>query len=274
MISRRHPEALPGLILDRKYLLRPATPHVPVGKYLPQVSCANNPLETIEIRKGEPRVAYFPLFVELEEKPCLIVGGGTVALRKAEKLLSYGARLTAVAPTFAPGWEALSGPRPGAPSGCVAFLRRAFCPSDIDGQTLVIAATDDALVNAAVAAQCRAARIPVNAVDDPANCTFLFPALVRRGALSVGISTGGASPTAAATVRRRIESVLPEGGAWGAILDFLAAQRPRIKSCVPDEKVRAKIFAALFEACMARGGPLEEKEVQAILHPLIESELS
>lgn len=207
-------------------------------------------------------MAYFPLFIELEAKPCLIVGGGPVALRKAEKLLSYGARLTAVAPDFATGWEAL----PDALPGRVTLRRRAFCPADVDGQTLVIAATNDAAVNAAVAAQCRAAHIPVNAVDDPENCTFLFPALVRRGALSVGISTGGASPTAAASVRRRIEDALPEGGAWEQILDFLAAQRPRVKACVPDEKARAKIFAALFEACMARGGPPEEEEIAEILH--------
>lgn len=235
-------------------------------------------------------MAYFPLFIELEEKPCLIVGGGTVALRKAEKLLSYGARLTAVAPVFVPGWDALSGTLPSAlpgapadaPSGllsgalpgppsnarsdCVTLLQRTFCPADVDGKTLVIAATNDAAVNAAVAAQCRAARIPVNAVDDPENCTFLFPALVRRGALSVGISTGGASPTAAAYVRRRIGEALPGGGAWETILDFLAAQRPRVKACVPDEAARAKIFAALFEACMARGGPLEEEAIRAILH--------
>ena len=234
-------------------------------------------------------MAYFPLFIELEENPCLIVGGGTVALRKAEKLLSYGARLTAVAPAFVPGWDALSGPLPDAPPGLpadappgpppaalpgppsnalpgrVTLLRRAFCASDIDGQTLVIAATNDAAVNAAVAARCRAARIPVNAVDDPDNCTFLFPALVRRGALSVGISTGGASPTAAAYVRRCVESALPEADAWETILDFLAAQRPRVKACIPDEKARAKIFAALFEACMARGGPLEEQEIETIL---------
>lgn len=203
-------------------------------------------------------MAYFPLFIELEQKPCLIVGGGTVALRKAEKLLSYGALLTAAAPDFAPGWDALP--------GRVTLLRRAFCAADADGQTLVIAATNDAAVNAAVAAQCRAARIPVNAVDDPANCTFLFPALVRRGALSVGISTGGASPTAAACVRRRVEDALPEGGAWEQVLDFLAAQRPRVKACVPDEQARAKIFAALFDACMARGGPLDEQEIREILH--------
>ena len=212
-------------------------------------------------------MAYFPLFIELDETPCLIVGGGMVALRKAEKLLSYGARLTAVAPVFAPGWDTLSScPQPDTQPGRVTLLRRAFCPSDIDGQALVIAATDDAAVNAAIAAQCRAARIPVNAVDDPENCTFLFPALVRRGALSVGISTGGASPTAAACVRRRIEDALPEGGVWEEILDVLAAQRPRVKACVPDEKARAKIFAALFEACMARGGPLEEQEIETILH--------
>ncbi len=130
---------------------------------------------------------------------------------------------------------------------------------------LVIAAADDTAVNAAVAAQCRAARIPVNTVDDPEHCTFLFPALVRRGALCVGISTGGASPTAAAYVRRRIEAALPEDDAWEGILAFLAAQRPHIQACVPSAPARARIFAALFEACMARGGPLDAQEVQAFL---------
>ncbi len=202
-------------------------------------------------------MAYFPLFVELEKKPCLIVGGGTVALRKAEGLLCCGARLTVVAPAFAPGWDALA--------GRAALLRRVFCPADADGQMLVIAAADDTAVNAAVAAQCRAARIPVNTVDDPEHCTFLFPALVRRGALCVGISTGGASPTAAAYVRRRIEAALPEDDAWEGILAFLAAQRPHIQACVPSAPARARIFAALFEACMARGGPLDAQEVQAFL---------
>lgn len=203
-------------------------------------------------------MAYFPLFVELEGRPCLIVGGGRVALRKAQGLLPYGARVTAVAPAFAPEWEALSGAN-------VTLARRAFSPRDVEGQTLVIAATDDAAQNGAVAARCADARIPVNVVDDPARCTFLFPALVRRGALSVGISTGGASPTAAARARERVAAALPEDEPWEPILDFLAARRAAVKARVPDGAARAKIFAALFDACMARGRPLTDEEFQRVL---------
>lgn len=200
-------------------------------------------------------MACFPLFVELENRPCLIVGGGKVALRKARGLLPYGAWVTAVAPVFAPEWETLNG-------ADVTLLRRAFLPGDIEGQTLVIAATDDTAQNAAVAARCADARVPVNVVDDPARCTFLFPALVRRGALSIGISTSGASPTAAAYVKKRIAAALPEEEAWEPILDDLAARRAAIKARVPNEAARAKIFAALFDASMARGRPLTDEETE------------
>lgn len=137
-------------------------------------------------------MAYFPMFVELEGRPCLIVGGGAVALRKARKLLPYGPCLTVVAQSFVPELEALEG---------AALCRRAFRPRDVEGQALVVAATGDGALNREIAALCRARRIPVNAVDDKDNCTFLFPALVRRGPLSIGISTGGASPTAAVYVK-------------------------------------------------------------------------
>ena len=142
-------------------------------------------------------MAYFPMFVELEGRPCLIVGGGAVALRKARKLLPYGPCLTVVAQSFVPELEALEG---------AALCRRAFRPRDVEGQALVVAATGDGALNREIAALCRARRIPVNAVDDKDNCTFLFPALVRRGPLSIGISTGGASPTAAVYVKEKNRS--------------------------------------------------------------------
>ena len=157
-------------------------------------------------------MAYFPMFVELEGRPCLIVGGGAVALRKARKLLPYGPCLTVVAQSFVPELEALEG---------AALCRRAFRPRDVEGQALVVAATGDGALNREIAALCRARRIPVNAVDDKDNCTFLFPALVRRGPLSIGISTGGASPTAAVYVKEKIEAALPGGDELDALSDKL-----------------------------------------------------
>ena len=166
-------------------------------------------------------MAYFPMFVELEGRPCLIVGGGAVALRKARKLLPYGPCLTVVAQSFVPELEALEG---------AALCRRAFRPRDVEGQALVVAATGDGALNREIAALCRARRIPVNAVDDKDNCTFLFPALVRRGPLSIGISTGGASPTAAVYVKEKIEAALPGGDGWNGILEYLAARRAPVRA--------------------------------------------
>ena len=133
-------------------------------------------------------MGYFPFFVDLEGQPGLIVGGGTVALRKADKLLPYGPHLTVVSPHILPELERIPG---------LTLSRREFSPADLDGMLFAIAATDDRGLNRRIAELCRERHIPVNAVDDREACSFLFPALVKRGDLSVGISTGGASPTAA-----------------------------------------------------------------------------
>ena len=190
----------------------------------------------------------FPIFLDLRGKKVLIVGGGHVALRKAERLAPYGASITAVAPEFAPGFAALSG---------VTALERRFQPGDVEGSALVIAATDDAELNAAVSELCAWEGIPVNVVDDLALCSFVFPALVRRGELSVGISTGGASPSAAQYIRRLVEEQVPDG--FEEILDFLAARRAQLKSALPAER-RSAAYAALFSRCMELGRTLTDGE--------------
>lgn len=195
----------------------------------------------------------FPIFIDLKGRRALIVGGGRVALRKAERLSPYGADIFAVAPEFIPGFAGIPG---------VTLLERRFEPGDIEGAALVIAATDDGELNAAVSELCRWENIPVNVVDDLEKCSFVFPALVQRGELSVGISTGGASPSAAQYVRRGVEQLVPEG--FEGILDFLSAHRAEVKAALPPER-RAAAFAALFERCLERGGPLSEAELAAFL---------
>lgn len=195
----------------------------------------------------------FPIFIDLKGRRALIVGGGRVALRKAERLMPYGADICAVAPEFIPGFAGIPG---------VTLLERRFEPGDIEGAALVIAATDDGELNAAVSELCRWENIPVNVVDDLEKCSFVFPALVQRGELSVGISTGGASPSAAQYVRRGVEQLVPEG--FEGILDFLSAHRAEVKAALPAER-RAAAFAALFERCLERGGPLSEAEFAQFL---------
>lgn len=198
-------------------------------------------------------MAYFPFFVDLEGREGLIVGGGAVAARKVQKLLPYGPRLTVAAPEILPELGALPG---------LTLLRRAFDPAMLEGKRFVIAATDDREANRAVAALCRERGIPVNAVDDKEQCTFLFPALVKRGDLTVGVSTAGASPSAAAWVRRRVSEAVPED--FGALLEYLASLRPIVRARVPEER-RANLFSRLFSLCLEGGFPLEEAGLAAVL---------
>ena len=197
---------------------------------------------------------YFPMFVDLKNRPCLIVGGGRIAARKAEKLLPYGPRLTVIAPEICTELDGLPG---------IMLLRRAYEPADLEGMVLVIAATDDAELNHAISTACRTKNIPVNVVDDKEHCSFLFPCLVQKGELSVGISTGGASPSAAIWVKEQVNDVLP--AELDAILAWLEALRPRLKGAIPDETHRAALFSALFRACLAAQRPLTQEELTAVL---------
>lgn len=146
-------------------------------------------------------MAAFPLFMELEGKSCLVVGGGQVAFRKARTLCAYGACVTVVAKQVLSAFYEL---------GSVTVTVRAFVPEDLEGMQLVFVAVDDAACSVRVAALCREKRIPVNVADVPKLCDFYFPALVRRGKVVVGVSTGGESPALAAGLRRKIDSLLPQ----------------------------------------------------------------
>ena len=165
-------------------------------------------------------MSWFPFFIQLENAPGLLVGGGQVALRKAEKLLSFGPKLTVVAPEICPELAALEGPN-------LTLCRRPFCESDLDPlPAFVIAATSDPATNRRIAA------------------------LVQRGRLTVGISTGGASPTAAAWLRKKIEALLPEG--FAGLLDRLEAKRAAVKAACPgEESARAALLRAEFQQELA-----------------------
>lgn len=169
-------------------------------------------------------------------------------------LLPYGAELTAVAPEFCPELEAMEG---------LTLVRRAFEPRDVEGAEIVIAATDERDVNRAVSALCRERGIPVNVVDELAECSFVFPALLRRGALSAGVTTAGCSPTAAAWARDRLDEALPEG--FEDVVAWLGSLRPELKARIPEQRRRSALFRRLFELAMERGGPLSRGELEAEL---------
>lgn len=117
-------------------------------------------------------MSYFPFFVEIGQKRCLVVGGGTVAFRKIEKLLPFGVEITVVSPSFCAEIEQTEG---------ICRIRKEFQAEDVEDMCFVIGATDCEAVNARIAAVCHAKHIPVNIVDDAEKCSFFFPALVKRG---------------------------------------------------------------------------------------------
>ena len=194
-------------------------------------------------------MAYFPFFVDLEGRSGLIVGGGAVALRKVQKLLPYGPRLTVVAPELGPELQKLEN---------VECRQRPFEQTDLDGCDFAVAATDDRALNHRIAELCGQRRIPVNVADSREDSTFLFPALLRRGELSVGVSASGAAPAAAACVRDRFAQVLPER--IEEILAFLDRVREPVRQAVPDGSMRKKLLTSLAANCMEAGRPLTDEE--------------
>lgn len=204
-------------------------------------------------------MSWFPFFMELEGKSILIAGGGKVALGKIERLLPYGPHLTVAAPEIAQEIAVLPGLR---------LFRRPFCPEDLEGMEFAVAATSDRVTDSQIAALCREKGIPVNAADNPEACTFLFPALVKRGPLTIGISTGGASPTAAVWLKEQIAGLLPDR--LEEILDFLYHLRPGVKALLPEEEARSRAFAGLFQRCLDAGRPLTASETEAYLGLLTE----
>jgi len=170
----------------------------------------------------------YPIFLKLESVPCLVVGGGTVAARKVRGLLAAGARVTVVSPEATAEMASL------ALAGKIAWQRRPFAAGDLAGFRLAIAATSSKAVNARVYEEAARLGIPVNAVDDPQHSSFFVPSVVRRGLLTLAISTSGAVPYLARRLREHLESrFYPE---LAQEVEELRAVRGRLAACGPDQK--------------------------------------
>jgi siroheme synthase-like protein len=167
-------------------------------------------------------MAYFPLFINLEGKPCVIVGGGAVAARKAQTLLDFGARLSVVTPRAGEAMKAL------ALKGGLTLREAPYGgPEDVAGAFLVVAATDKKDLNKRIVRDALAAGLHANAADDPEQGSFFFPALVRRGDLVAGISSSGACPRLAARLRMGLDKLWPAD--LGESLETLKEERRRLR---------------------------------------------
>jgi uroporphyrin-III C-methyltransferase/precorrin-2 dehydrogenase/sirohydrochlorin ferrochelatase len=200
---------------------------------------------------------HLPIFLEIRDRLCVIVGAGPIATRKAALLLRAGGRIKAVAPQACAEMRSLS------ERDEVEFLARAFTERDLEGAHLVIAATDDAAINRRVAALAKAARIPVNVVDDPQVGSFIMPSIIDRSPVIAAVSTGGASPVLARLIRTRLESLIPAG--YGHLAALVSRFRDQVKQVFADPADRRRFWDRVLQGGVAErvfSGHLNEAEVQ------------
>jgi len=173
---------------------------------------------------------YLPIFLKVEDRNCLVVGGGKVAARKVTLLKRAGARITIVSPQLCDELRALL------EQGAMTHVAREFQDKDLDDCVLVIAATDAKAVNRRISELANAQRIPVNAVDSPDLCSFIMPSMIDRSPVQIAVSTGGASPVLARLLRSRLESFIP--AAYGRLAQLVDDYRERVKQrfTVPDQR--------------------------------------
>jgi len=167
-------------------------------------------------------MGYYPLFLEMKGRPCLVVGGGQVAQRKVEGLLAAEAAVTVVSPDLTAGLAVLKA------EGRIEHRQREYQRGDLDGFAIVVAATDDKAANARVAQDARASGVFVNAVDDPASCDFILPSVVRRGEVALAVSTGGLSPALARRLREELEAYLSDD--FAPLVELLAEVRGDLRA--------------------------------------------
>lgn len=198
-------------------------------------------------------MAYFPMFVQLEGSPCLVVGGGGIALRKVRALKDFGARVLVAADAILDEIKGMDG---------VAWQERGFLAEDLEGMTLVVAATDNKEENHRISCLCREKRIPVNAVDQIEDCSFIFPAYLKEGEVVAAFSSGGQSPAVAQYLKGRIEPEMTE--TLGELAAQLGKARERVKRMEPAE-VRKGVYEEILRRGLEFGRPLSREELEEIL---------
>lgn len=205
---------------------------------------------------------YLPLFIDLKQRPVLVVGGGDVAARKIDLLLRAGADIRVVARTLTPALRHLH------QSTRLQWLEQEFSAQQLDDVFLAIAATDDVNLNAAVFTAADRRRVLVNVVDDPARCSFIFPSIVDRSPLMVAVSSGGQAPVLARLLREKLEALLP--ASLGAMARIAGAWRGRVKQRLKSVGERRRfweqIFNGRFSSLVAAGlEPQAEEELLRVL---------
>lgn len=199
-------------------------------------------------------MAFFPFYFELEGKQGVIIGGGKTALEKVSRLAPFGAELTVIAPVILPEITEYDN---------VRTIVKEFAPDDVSGADYLIAATDDNELNAGLFALCREKHIPINVVDDKEKCDFIFPSVIKRGKLVASVTSSGASPQVAVSLRKKFEEIIPDN--IEDMLDYLESIREEVKLQVPDAGKRHRVFKRAADMSLKLGRALREDELVGII---------
>jgi uroporphyrin-III C-methyltransferase/precorrin-2 dehydrogenase/sirohydrochlorin ferrochelatase len=190
---------------------------------------------------------FFPIFLDIRNRACLVVGGGVIAARKTESLLRAGAHVVIVAPLLCPELRERLSER--SLKGRITHHAGIFSPQHLEEAVLVVAATDNAEVNHEVSQVATQRHLPVNVVDDPALCSFIMPAIVDRSPVLIAVSSSGTSPVLARLLRARLETLVP--AAYGRLAAYAAAFRGRVKQRFPTPEKRRRFWESALQGPFA-----------------------
>ena len=213
---------------------------------------------------------YLPIFIDITQKPCLVIGGGDIAYRKIKLLLKANAQVHCVSRAFCDGISQL------AEEGTITATQKDFESSDINAQVLIVSATDDKVLNAEVSGLAKTANIPVNVVDAPDLCSFVIPSIVDRSPIVIAISSAGKAPVLARLIRAKLESTIPN--AYGKLAELAGSFRAQVKAKFSNIEDRRYFWEKAFSGVVAEkvfAGKADEakQELQTQLDGIADSEM-
>lgn len=205
-------------------------------------------------------MAYFPFCIDIQGKECLVIGGGKIALQKIQVLVQFEACIKVVSPSISKDITAI---KETLEEDNISLYYREFQETDIDGCLFVIAATNDEALNTRISKLCRDRNILVNVVDVKEECSFIFPAVIKKKELLIAVSSSGASPALTVKTKERIEAAIPDY--YPELMEQLGDIRSVIRVKVANQKDRKKVYQDIIALAEQNCGSITEEEIEAIL---------
>ena len=213
---------------------------------------------------------HLPIFINIRKKPCVVIGGGDIALRKINLLLKAQAKVDCLSPLFSRDIKNLS------KDGHITLINKSFDQTDIKDYSIIIAATDDSSVNSSISSIAQVKKIPVNVVDSPELSSFIMPSIVDRSPLIIAVSSSGKAPVLSRIIRAKLETVIPS--AYGILADIAGEYRQKVKDRFSTIKDRRAFWEAVFSGVIAEkvfSGRISEakEDIQRQLDDSVEMDL-